>query len=70
MVAWRIVINNNNTMTMSQRIVKTIKAVKEASDAEIRRKKINWENEFADQFEEVYTAELDLQDQSRNNEKA
>ena len=66
--AWRAGINKDPTQAISECIALAVKLVKEASDAETRRQKMNWEKEFEEEFEEVYVAELELQDQLNNQE--
>jgi hypothetical protein len=66
--AWRQAIDEDPSQPIDDRIATAVRKVKEASDQETRRKKIDWEKDFADQFVEVYAAELDLQDHWNNQE--
>jgi hypothetical protein len=68
LAAWRAAINRDFNLPISERIALAVRMVKEASDTETKRKKINWEKEFEEQFEEVYAAELELQDHFNNQE--
>jgi hypothetical protein len=68
LAAWRAAITRDPESPISDRIALAVNMVKEASDAETKRKKINWEKEFEEQFKEVYAAELELQDHFNNQD--
>lgn len=62
LTAWRDAMQANSQHTMNYRIFKAIEAVKITSDMETKRQRKEWQTEFEGEFEDVYSAEAELQD--------